>query len=143
MATVIHIETFQIKPSVNTPDYTMVGKVHYDNGNWRELHKLPVLPTCDKKYWKWNGASVVEMTIEEKAAVDYVEPVPEPEPPTTEELEAERDANIAAEIAIKYPLPAEMALRWKLHIGELTMESPEIVAYRAWVDSAKAKYPKV
>ena len=63
--------------------------------------------------------------------------------PTAEELESKRDENIAAEIAIKYPLPAEMALRWKLRVGKLTMESPEIIAYMSWIESSKAKYPKV
>lgn len=62
---------------------------------------------------------------------------------TPEEFDKERNSKIAAEIAIKYPLPAELALHWKVHTGELTMYSPEIVAFRATVDAAKAKYPKV
>lgn len=63
-------------------------------------------------------------------------------PTTAEELEAELNAKIAEKIAIKYPLPAEMALLWKVQEGIFTMESPEIVALRAWVAEAKAMYPK-
>ena len=62
---------------------------------------------------------------------------------TPEEFDKERNSKIAADIAIKYQLPAELALHWKIHTGELTMDSPEIVAFRATVDAAKAKYPKV
>ena len=134
MSDQINRETMQVFKSVNTPDFP--------SDTFMNISGM-VLPTCDRKYWKIIGEQVVEMTVEEKTVVDYIEPAPEPEPPTVEELEAERDANIASEIAIKYPLPAEMALRWKLRTGELTTESPEIVAYRAWVDSAKVKYPKV
>ncbi|MCK5397800.1 MAG: hypothetical protein KAJ33_06095 [Thermoplasmata archaeon] len=59
--------------------------------------------------------------------------------PTQEEI----DKEINADVAIDYPLPDQMALNWKVQTGELTMESPEIVAFIARVDEAKAKYPKV
>ena len=63
MATMINIITFEIKPSVNTPDYTRAGGKYYDNGNWRKLNELLPVPTCDNKYWKWSGSSVVEMNM--------------------------------------------------------------------------------
>lgn len=70
MAIIIHIISFKIKPSVNTPDYTREGGKYYDK-NWKEMHKIKLLPTCDKKYWKWNGTDIVEMTQGEKDEYEF------------------------------------------------------------------------
>ena len=59
---------------------------------------------------------------------------------TPEELDKDLNAKIAADVAIDYPLPDQMALNWKVQTGELTMESPEIVAFIARVDEVNAKY---
>lgn len=94
MATVINIITFMIKYSVNTPLYMKVGGEYYDSGNWREVHKLSDLPTCAKKYWKWDGSAVVEMNQAEKDYVDYVAP---PTPPTLSEYKATTQSAIKKE----------------------------------------------
>lgn len=140
MGKVFNRITKQYKESVNTPDYKE-GGINYDNGNW--IINPSFIPDCEIKYIIIENDTIREMTSEEKVIIDYVVPIPEPEPPTIEELEKIRDINIAIEIAIKYPLPAEMALHWKIHTNELTMESPEIVKFREIVTAAKEKYPKV
>ena len=141
MADIFNRETKQYLKSVNTPDYDRPTGEYWDNGAW--IINPIFIPKCDSKYMMVEGNDIREMTPEEKAVIDYVAPIPEPELPTVEELEKIRNANIAVEIAIKYPLPAELALNWKIHTGELTMESPEIVEFRNTVDLAKAKYPKM
>lgn len=133
MANVFNRKTMQYKKSVNTPDYLIK--------DW--IINPTFIPDCEAKYMVVDNDTIREMTSEEKAVVDYVAPIPEPEPLTTDELEKIRNANIADEIAIKYSLPTEMALNWKIHTGELTIESPEIIEFRNTVDLAKAKYPKV
>ena len=138
MADVLNKRTKEYKKSVNTPDYDRLTGEYWDNGNW--IINPSFIPDCNIKYIVIEDDTIRKMTIEEKAIVDYVEPVPEL---TLEELEKIRNANIAIEIAIKYPLPVELALNWKIHTGELTIESLEIVEFRNTVDSAKAKYPKV
>ena len=143
MATVININTLEIKYSVNTPDYMKVGEKYYDNGNWRELHKLPDLPTCAKKYWKWTGSAVVEMTTQEKADVDYIPPPPEPIPPTAEEIEKTRHRDIANGIAEKYTLADENSMLRKIATGESLLSDADIQDWFNWVAEKKAEHPKV
>ena len=143
MATVIHIETFQIKPSVNTPDYTKPGKIHYDNGNWRESHKLPELPTRDKTYWKWNGAAVVEMTTEEKAVVDYVPPPPEPTPEElTRRAEEERWQKIDTGIKEIYPRRSDEFQEIRMILAEEFPNNERAQTYNAKIEAVLSKYPK-
>lgn len=59
MANVINKNTLQYLKSVNTPDYT--------EEDWIIN---PVLPDCDKKYWKVKNNKVVEMTIAEKKTIN-------------------------------------------------------------------------
>jgi len=124
--------------SKNTPDYLEGGKYY-------ELNKFIINPTfvpmCDSKYIVVEiDDTIREMTIEEKAVVDYVEPTPEPIPLTAEELEKERKFLIAKDIALEYPLSDEIAKVWKVLSGELTVESPEIAEYRTFVDNVKTNY---
>jgi len=49
MANVLNIHTMEYRKSANTPDYM--------DGNWLIN---PVLPDCDKKYWKLGPCKVVE-----------------------------------------------------------------------------------
>ena len=141
MSNVFNRETKQYLKSVNTPDYDRPTGKHWEDGTW--IINPIFVPKCDSKYMVVEGNDIREMTLEEKAVIDYVAPIPEPEPLTAEELEKERNKNIADEIAIKYPLSAELALNWKIHAGELTMISSEIVEFRNTVNLAKAKYPKM
>lgn len=143
MANIINIVTFEIVYSANTPDYTKAGKIHFDGGNWRELHKLLALPMCDKKYWKWDGSAVVEMTTQEKADEDYIPPTPEPTPPTVEEVEKTRKRDIADGIAEKYTLADENAMMRKLHTGESLLGDADIQDWLNWVASKKSEHPKV
>jgi len=62
MANVINKTTLEYKKSVNTPDYPV--------GDWIIN---PILPKCEKKYWKITGNQVKEMTATEKKAVDDAE----------------------------------------------------------------------
>lgn len=132
MADVINRITKEYKKSVNTPDYS--------ESEW--IINPDFIPDCKLKYMVIDDNTIREMTIEEKTIVDYVEPIPEPKPLTLEEIDKIRNTNIAVEIAIKYPLPLEMALHWKIHTGELTMDSNEIIEFRQVVTDAKLKYPK-
>jgi len=63
-----------IQRSVNTPDGIMAG--------WLPINgalAVPV-PNCEEKYWKIVDGEIVEMTAEEKTAIDTpIEPVPTPE----------------------------------------------------------------
>lgn len=144
MATVIHIKTFQIRTSVNTPDYTRSDKIHYDDGNWRELYKLPELPTCDKKYWKWTGEAVVEMTTEEKAFEDYVKPTPEPTP---EELAVkttnERRHNIQTDIRVIYPELSDEIKEIRMVLAEEFPDNIRAQKYNIDIETILTKYPKV
>ena len=140
MGKVFNRVTKQYKESVNTPDYKE-GGINYDDGNW--IINPSFIPDCETKYMVIEGDIIREMTVEEKAIIDYVAPIPEPEPPTTDEIEKEYNLNVANEIALKYTLADEMSLLWKLQTGELTIDSPEIVEQRQTVADAKLKYPKV
>ncbi len=62
MADVINKQTLEYLKSVNTPDY--------NSANWIIN---PVLPDCDRKYWKIASGKVKEMTVSEKATVDQNE----------------------------------------------------------------------
>lgn len=141
MSNVFNRITKEYKKSVDTPEYNLPTGKYWDNGNW--IVNPEFVPECEPKYMVVEGDTIREMTADEKAVVDYVAPPPEPVPLTAEELDKNRDIDIANEIAIEYPLPAEMALHWKLHTGELTMDSSEIVEFRAKVELIKAKYPQV
>ena len=143
MATVINIKTLKIKLSVNTPDYMRIGGKYYDDGNWRKLNELPPLPTCEKKYWKWGGSAVVEMTTQEKADEDYIPPIPEPTPPTVEEVEKTRKRDIADGIAEKYTLADENSMMRKLHTGESLLGDTDIQDWLNWVATKKSEHPKV
>ena len=87
-----------------------------------------------------NSDSIVKLTIfikaDNKAFIESI-------PPTPEELDKKRNADIADEIALTYSLADEIALLWKLQTGELTIDSPEIAEQRQTVADAKLKYPKV
>lgn len=62
MANVLNIHTMEYRKSVHTPDYM--------DGDWLIN---PVLPGCDKKYWKIAGNKVIEMPAAAKAALDLAE----------------------------------------------------------------------
>ena len=59
MSNVINKKTMRYIKSVHTPDYPE-----------NEYIINPVLPKCDKKYWKIKYNKVAEMTVIEKAVVD-------------------------------------------------------------------------
>ena len=77
MSDVINKTTLEYRRSVHTPDY-MSG------GEWLIN---PVLPECDRKYWKIKNDEVVEMTTAQKAAVDAAV--------TAQQKEFEKDMLIA------------------------------------------------
>jgi len=68
MANVINRITKQYLKSVNTPDYPEL--------DW--IINPVFIPKCDIKYMVVEGDTVREMTIGEKAVIDYVAPPPEP-----------------------------------------------------------------
>lgn len=78
MANVINKTTLQYLQSVNTPDYGADWIIN------------PILPDCEKKYWKVSGDKVVEMTAQEKSVVD------------TADFEAQKAAKKAAVKAESY-----------------------------------------
>ena len=57
-----------------------------------------------------------------------------------EQVEKQKNANIAAEIIKTYSLEDQIAMLWKLQTGELTIDSPEIVEHMQIVADAKLKY---
>ncbi len=59
MANVLRKSDLQYLTSVQTPIYRTT-----------EYIINPVLPTCDKRYWKIVGEEVKEMTVSEKKTVD-------------------------------------------------------------------------
>jgi hypothetical protein len=59
MANVLNRVTMQYLDSVHTPNYPV-----------KDWIKNPVLPACDKKYWKISGDLVQEMSAAEKKIVD-------------------------------------------------------------------------
>lgn len=62
MSNVINKTTLEYKTSVNTPDFPT-----------KDWIINPVLPTCEKKYWKIKSGKIAEMTAGEKATIDQVE----------------------------------------------------------------------
>ena len=64
-------------------------------------------------------------------------------PPTPEELDKRRKADIANEIALKYTLADEISMNRKLITGESELTDTDIIEWFNDVASAKAKYPKV
>ena len=70
MATLYHVHTGQLLTSVHGPDYIAgYDKTLSRQGDWLIN---PHLPECASAYWRVadDGLSLVEMTAEEKAAVD-------------------------------------------------------------------------
>lgn len=134
MSDQINRTTMQVHKSVNSPDFP--------DHTFLKINGL-IFPECDKRYWKIVGEQIVEMTIEEKDIVDYIEPQPEPIPPTVEEIEIKRKLNIANDIAKTYSISEEISILRKLQIGELLVSDIEV---QDWINTAnisKAKYPKV
>ena len=140
MGKVFNRITKQYKESVNTPDYKE-GGINYDNGNW--IINPSFIPDCEKKYMVIEGDIIREMTVEEKAVIDYVEPIPEPEPPTAEELDKKRKLDIANKIALKHTPADETSYMRKLLTGESELTDVDIMEWAVDVANAKAEYPKV
>lgn len=61
MANVLNIHTKEYKQSVNT--------THYLDGNWLINPDLSVVDGVEKRFWKIEDGSVIEMTEEEKETV--------------------------------------------------------------------------
>lgn len=133
MADVINRETKRIYRSVNTPDYPE-PEFMIINGK--------TLPTCEIKYWKIVDDEIVEMSSEEKAVVDYVQPPPEP---TVEELYLqaanERRQNIKIEIEKTHSLTDEIGIIREALVKMLP-DNMDILKWNDVVVAAKAKYPK-
>lgn len=133
MANVFDKETKRLLISVNTPDY------HTDR-----FIINPVLPDCEHKYIVIESDDTLrEMTVEEKAIVDYIEPTPEP---TQEELDVqedeERKRNVRDDIGKTYDLTDELGIiREALVI--LLPENESVTSWNQCVTDAKLKYPKV
>lgn len=69
----IHRNTFQVVKSVHSPDY--IGKPEWVPINRKVEGGIVemAMPECPQKYWEWDGDVVIEMTDEEKQAVDAAE----------------------------------------------------------------------
>lgn len=141
MSNVFNRETKQYLKSVNTPDYDRPTGKHWEDGTW--IINPIFVPKCDSKYMVVEGNDIREMTSEEKAVIDYIVPIPEPELPTIEELEKNRTTSIADEIALKYSPADEIAFLRKLITGESKLIDVDIVQWLEVVAIAKANYPKV
>jgi hypothetical protein len=132
MANVFNRTTMQYEKSVNTPDYPVE--------DW--IINPTFVPDCEAKYMVVDGDNIREMTPEEKAAVDYVEPAPEL---TAEELIAKaaevRKQNIKNEIELTYSLTDEIGII-RTALAELLPDNHEVQAWDAVISAAKAKYPK-
>ena len=134
MSDQIDRNTMQVHKSVNTPDYPVEIFLNISG---------KALPKCDVKYWKIVGEIVVEMTAEEKGAVNYIEPTPEP---SAEELaveaETERKQKCKIDIALLYPDGDEMkivrtVIAQEFPNNELAQE------YNNNIEAILSKYPKV
>ena len=143
MADVINITTMKILESVNTPDYTKPGEIHYDNGNWKELHKIRPLPSCESKYWTWDGKDVVEMSDEEKSVVDYIPPPPEP---TAEQIaqqaEDVRRNSIKTDIEKIYPFRSDELQEIRMILAEEFPNNERAQLYNSNIEYILSKYPK-
>lgn len=70
MADVLHRQTFELRRSVNTPDFP--------SDTWVINPDLSAVAGVLPRYWKLTGDAVSEMTPEEKDAVDAaLAPIPE------------------------------------------------------------------
>ncbi|MBU0598732.1 hypothetical protein KKF61_07170 [Patescibacteria group bacterium] len=100
MSNVFNRITKQYLKSVNTPDYPKL--------DW--IINPAFIPDVDKKYIIVEGDDIREMTLEEKAVVDYVAPIPEP---TLAEVKIKRQNEIKAEtkayILSIYPLEKQVS----------------------------------
>ena len=134
MSDQIDRNTMQVHPSVNTPDYSIETFLNISG---------KTLPNCDKKYWKIVGEQVVEMTIDEKAVVDYVAPSPEPTP---EELAAAATGmykqNVRSKIEKTYSRTDELGIIREA-LAALLPDDVNVQAWNSIVLAAKAKYSKV
>ena len=73
MADFINVETFEIIRG-HTPDLMKNPKLapyKYRDEAGKIVEGSP-MPACDRKYWKWDGKRVVEMTSGEKSTKDAV-----------------------------------------------------------------------
>ena len=143
MADVINIISFEIKSSVNTPDYTMEDGKYYDNGNWKELHKIRQLPSCESKYWTWDGKDVVEMSDEDKAAVDYIPPPPELTPEQIAQKAADvRRYSIKTDIEEIYPFRSDELQEIRTILAEEFPNNERAQLYNSNIEYILSKYPK-
>ena len=115
MSDVFDKETKRLLKSVNTPDFQTD----------RYIINPKYVPDCQPKYTVVKLDNTIrEMTVEEKAVVDYVEPAPLP---TAEELAEkaaeERRQNIKREIALTYSLTDILLLT----IGDIALKSSELI----------------
>ena len=135
MSDQINRNTMQVHTSVNTPDYPIA--------TFLNISGKP-LPKCDKKHWKIVGEEVVEMTIAEKAVIDYV-----PIPPglTQEELAIkaadERRQNIQTDIRIIYPELSDEVQELRMILAEEFPDNIRAQEYNSKIEAILAKYPKV
>ncbi|NOR85399.1 hypothetical protein GQ473_04720 [archaeon] len=132
MANVFNRRTKIYKKSVNTPDYP--------ENEW--IINPTFVPNCEAKYMVVDGDNIKEMTIKEKAVIDYIAPIPKPEPPTTEELEKIRNVNVASKIANVYTIADEISMVRKLIIGESSVIDADIIEWFDVIANAKLTYPK-
>lgn len=61
MSTVINRSTLQVRHSVHTPDYDV-----------KDWIINPILPNCEPRHWEISGNNVVELTQQDKDALDVV-----------------------------------------------------------------------
>ena len=129
MSDQLHRTTMDIHISVDTTKFPALSYLDISG---------MVLPDCADKYWKIVDEKVVEMTVEEQAAVDYVAPPPTP---TAEEIEETRLNNIQAEIEKTHPhISREMVDVWKALAEEITGNAI-IDAHHDVIIAAEALYP--
>lgn len=141
MADIFDKHTKRILKSVDTSKYITDGE-YYEEG--RYIINPQFVPQCASKYiFIEVGDTLREMTQIEKDAADWVEPPPEPIPPTAEEVEKSRKRDIANGIAEKYTLADENALMRKLHTGESLLGDADIQDWLNWVATKKSEHPKV
>lgn len=138
MANVFNIITMEFRKSVNTPDYNRPSGKQWDDGNW--IINPVYVPDCERKYMVVKSDDTIrEMTDEEKAVVDYIEPII---PPTEEELGRQRKDNIISEISLTYSISDEIELLRELEQGVLTITDKKITDWFDVVEAAKEKYPE-
>lgn len=110
----------------------------------RYIKNPQFVPDCLSKYiFIEVDDTLREMTQIEKDAVDWVEPPPEPIPPTVEEVEKSRKKDIADGILEKYTLADENSMMRKLHTGESLLDDTDIQDWLNWVATKKSEHPKV